>query len=396
MTVGWTMARMHPVIGLLTLFAATSSGCKKKTPIPPLAPVSPASVMPTHGTLWAGGFDTCARRSDGSLWCWGTNELGQLGDGTRVAAPAPVRMKGGEDFLDVSLSGDHTCVITRAHAVRCWGHNLYGEAGAKRLEMAAPATDVLQDVRQVATGDFVTCAVRGDGSVWCWGMNDNGQLGDGTKVDRFEPRPVPGLVDIARVAAGYGGVCAQSNTGGVWCWGSNQYGQCGVGRPDRVVARPTPIAMAAATVATGLVEASFESCFVGVDQVPRCWGQGNHGAAGTGAPENVYTPAVLSWASAVDAVAVGGFAHACLRRTDGTVWCWGYPIGAATGTIGEARLKPQPVPGLVATELALGHTHACARRVDGTIVCWGEDDQGQLGDGSTTPRVVPVQVDLPP
>jgi alpha-tubulin suppressor-like RCC1 family protein len=391
------MRRVDVRIVCVLVAAIGVTACHKKK----AAPLSAAStaVPATHDLVVAGGFDTCARRADGAFWCWGENAMGQLGDGSTTSQTSPVKMIGSESFESVSLSGEHTCALTNKHVVRCWGHNLYGEAGSPALVMNAPATDVLDDVVQVSAGSFVTCVVRGDKTVWCWGMNEHSQLADGTTTDRFAPRPVPGLRNAARVSVGDGTVCSLSTVGEVSCWGSNDYGTCGVGRRSihaphtfgkAPLATPVPtlIELDSHVIAKSVVLGGFDACFVANDATLSCWGEGSYGALGNGGTSNADAPQALSWSTSVDAVSVGGFGHACARRVDGTVWCWGYAIGSDGGE----RVRPEAISGLVVTELALGHTHACGRRPDGVVMCWGNNSEGQLGDGTYKPSARPITI----
>lgn len=205
---------------------------------------APVSVNLTGvKTLVAGGANTCAVMTDGTLQCWGLNSWGQMGagaPGTNALAPTPVPNLTG--VSEVAPSGNHTCVLMSDQTVRCWGVNNYGQLGNGSTDPLYEPTPVpgLSGVKHVIVGDEHSCATLGDGTAQCWGHNDHGQLGDGTTTDRHVPTSVPTLAPNAQMAGGLGIVCALLGTGNVSCWGSNGYGQLGDGTTtDRHA--PTPV-----------------------------------------------------------------------------------------------------------------------------------------------------------
>jgi alpha-tubulin suppressor-like RCC1 family protein len=185
--------------------------------------------------LSAGAAFTCARGTDGTLYCFGSNEYGQLGIGTNVAQTKPIKVDGLSSVVRLSTGAGHACAFTSDGIVSCWGDNREGQLGTGDKDARSRPVRIdptgLGAVTQVYAGGAHTCAQRVDGSLWCWGSNRFGQLGTGDTNARLAPQPVaPDVLGTAVSAVYTGGAhtCAVKVDGSVWCWGNNQYGQLGV------------------------------------------------------------------------------------------------------------------------------------------------------------------------
>ena len=189
--------------------------------------------------LAAGGDFSCARSTDGSLFCWGDNRLGQLGTGDGVAAQnVPVQVANmGTHVVRVSAGGAHACAYTDDGVVWCWGDNRSGQLGTGDQEShprpvkVDPSGFGQVKTNEVLAGGTHTCALRDDNSLWCWGGNRFGQLGTGDTFPRTVPVQVAPDVLGQNVAAAYAGgahTCAIKTDGSLYCWGNNQYSQLGV------------------------------------------------------------------------------------------------------------------------------------------------------------------------
>jgi alpha-tubulin suppressor-like RCC1 family protein len=186
----------------------------------------------------AAGYErTYEVTSTGGALCWGDNEGGALGNSAYIVDTLPnpvVGLSSGVTAIASGPSSDHTCAITSASGLVCWGINSSGELGNGTIApstVPAPVTGLTSGVKAVATGGYHTCALTAAAQVFCWGDDTWGQLGDGGKGYYTDlPRPVVGLSSaVATIAAGLGHTCAVTVSGGVWCWGANDYGQLGNG-----------------------------------------------------------------------------------------------------------------------------------------------------------------------
>lgn len=245
-------------------------------------------------------------------------------------------------------------------------------------------------VTQISAGSGHTCAVTLAGSAVCWGLNSNGQLGDGTTTGRLRPTLVSGLSSgVASISAGGGHTCAVRTTGALVCWGWNQDGQLGNGGTAR---RLTPGAVSGLSAGVASVSAgNHNTCALTTAGAVSCWG-----AFGAGTMSSVYFPTQMI-SSGVASVSAG-HGHFCVVTTAGAALCWG-PGNAAHGAVGDgtmtARATPTPVSGLssgVASISASKHGHSCAVMTSGAALCWGRNVEGQLGDGTTGTRLTPTPV----
>lgn len=212
------------------------------TPMPVRVPTMIPGI--TGALEVSGGHQhTCVRRP-GSVVCWGENGAGVLGDGTMLPRSGPVAVSGLDDAAAVSAANQFSCALRRGGAVSCWGINRWGAVGdGTTTDRNSPVAvaDLPSDIVEVSAGDRYACARRRTGGVLCWGINERGQLGDGTTITRSRPSAVMGLSDAVGLARGIGlHACALRATGGVVCWGFNSAGQLGDGT---VVERHAPVAV---------------------------------------------------------------------------------------------------------------------------------------------------------
>ena len=304
----------------------------------------------------AGYGHTCGHDLDGKLYCWGDNRYGQLGDGTNTdrLTPVAVQVPAGVMLSGVSAGADHTC------------------------------------------------ADGSDGQVYCWGSNAYGQLGDGTKTGRDTPVAVqaPEGVVLSGVSAGYLHTCANGSDGSVYCWGHNSDGQLGDGT---TTASPIPLAVPAPAAEVTHSEVSagrFHTCAHGSDGNVYCWGNNGSGQLGDGTTTNRWTPVAVKALEGVtlSGVSVGAF-HTCADGSDGQVYCWGAnrygQLGDGTNTSRDMPVPVQAPEGVVLSGVSVGHRHACAIDPNGELFCWGYNYYGQLGDGTRINRLTPVAVQVP-
>jgi alpha-tubulin suppressor-like RCC1 family protein len=328
--------------------------------------------LPPASSVTAGSFHTCAVDHTGAAWCWGSGDFGQLGNGKTVDKDKPVAVSGGLTFSQLSAGG---------------------------ISVAGPNQE----------GDF-TCGVTASspagasGQVYCWGLNSEGQLGNGTTTSSDVPVAVTGLPTAAvQVAAGALHACAVLTNGKVFCWGENNDGQLGNGTTTRSL---VPVKVTGLSTATAVGAGTYHSCALLSGGAISCWGDNQTGALGDGNTTNSSSPqSVGSLASPAQQIAVGGY-HTCALVAGSVteVECWGDPL---SGELGDghftepAATSPEPVfgvggspagTGVIPTQVAAGQQHTCAVATTGQVYCWGSNTKGQVGDGTKADRAVPALV----
>jgi alpha-tubulin suppressor-like RCC1 family protein len=345
------------------------------------------------------GFEhTCAVTRAGAAYCWGRNTYGQLGDGTIDARLTPTPVVGlSSGVASISAGHSHTCAVTTAGAAYCWGLNGNGQLGdgtTTRRSTPTPVVGLSSGVASISAGFSHTCALTTSGAVLCWGHNSYGELGDGTTTYRLTPMPVVGLSSgvasiSVRVHAQH--TCAVTTAGAAYCWGSNYYGQLGDGtKTNRLT--PTPVVGLSSGVAS-ISAGGNNTCAVTTAGAAYCWGLNGSGQLGDGTKTNRLTPTpVVGLSSGVASISAVHL-HTCAVTTAGAAYCWGHnsygEVGDGTTT---ARSTPTPVAGLSSgvASISAGNKHTCALTTAGAVYCWGGNGTGQLGDGTTTQRYTPV------
>ena len=264
------------------------------------------------GPISAGGGHTCALTAAGALKCWGRNHSGQLGNGLATNSAVPVDVLGlPSGVVAVSAGRDEsTCAVTAAGAVKCWGRNLYGQLGnGDQLPRYQPSVvDVVglsSGVVAVSAGEYHTCALTSGGAVKCWGANDSGQLGNGSTYKSKIPVDVVGLSSgIVAVSAGAYHTCALTSGGAVKCWGANHNGELGDGSATDS-RRPVDVVSLSSGVVTISAGRGY-TCARTAAGAAKCWGFNGDGRLGDGSTTNSPTPVdVVGQSSGVAAISTG-------------------------------------------------------------------------------------------
>jgi alpha-tubulin suppressor-like RCC1 family protein len=356
-------------------------------------------------------------KSDGSVWTWGKNSNGQLGDGTTTdeSSPLPVDLTNiipvGSTIkiTAVAAGSSHTVVLANNGTVWAWGKNSNGQLGdGTVIDRPAPVrVSGLTGVTAIAAGANHTIALKSDNTVWAWGSNSNGQLGDGTIVDKATPVQVAGLNNIiAAVAAGETHSLAlininpQRNDGTVWAWGHNDKGQLGDGSlTDRLTAVQVAGLTGISAIAAGFKHnIALRNIFTATnDGTLLTWGSNGNGQLGDGTTVDKLIPVQVAGLSIMTMIAAG-FDHTIALRNDGIVWAWGHNDKGQLGD-GTAidKLSPIPVTGLTGVmAIAAGSRDNVVLKNDGTTLqAWGMNTNGQLGDGTVIDKLNPVTVLMP-
>lgn len=356
---------------------------------------APVAVSGLSGisAIVAGGGHSVALKSDGTVWVWGLNGNGQLGDGTTTQRTTPVALSGLSGVVALAAGQLHTLALKSDGTVWAWGKNTNGQLGDNTTTQRTAPVQItaLSNVTAIAAGDTHSLALKSDGTVWTWGLNTQGQLGDGTTTQRKVPVAVSGLTSVASVAAGAAHSVAIKSDGSVWAWGSNTDAQLGDGT---VLQRNTPVQNLSVTAAIRASAGTKHTLILTSDGSIAAFGDDTDGQRGDGVAAAFRTRAVQAGAFA-DVVAVdAGASHTLAVRSDGAVWSWGTNTNGqlGDGTTTERRI-PVMIPSFTSVQrVSAGASHSLAVKTDGTVWAWGLNTNGQLGDGTTTQRTSPVQV----
>ena len=325
-----------------------------------LLPVQVTSLGTSVVEVAVGDDHTCARKQDGTLWCWGENYYGECGDGTTAGQDcngfkcrhSPVRVTSlGTSVVEVAAGYEHTCARKQDGTLWCWGANGSGQLGdGTKVAKPSPAqvTSAGTSVVEVEAGNEHTCARKQDGTLWCWGYNRYGQLGDGTASNLPSPSPVqvvscPASTDAGQdantadatdddvtsvcvsqfveVAAGEYHTCAIKQDGTLWCWGNNNYSQLGDGTTTQRLS-PVYVTSLGASVVE-VAAGGSHTCARKQDDTLWCWGQNDDGQLGDGTMKLAHSPIQVTSLGTTVAEVAAGYMHTCARKQDGTLWCWG-------------------------------------------------------------------------
>ena len=394
--------RLLACVGVLALCMAL--GCGGSTASDPGRTSTAWCTGATLLSSGSAGDAACVVKSEGSLWCWGSNGCGSLGvAGAQLeAAPVAIPRDGlGPGVKSISIGWGTTCAVERSGAVVCWGSTLPSDVSScPEMPTPTPIAGLPSNISAIAVGDDHACALSADESAWCWGTNTLGQLGDGTTVDRSTAAQVIGLTSGATaISAGGGDACAVKSDGSLWCWGWNNYGELGDGS-GTTQTTPVPVTGMSSGVA-GVSAGGSHTCAVKTDGSAWCWGYNGAGVLGDGSAEpNSLVPVPVQLAVGAKAVAAG-YSHTCAIATDGSVWCWGDnragQLGRETDPC-DANLCSNPIPTQVSglpsqvVSITAAYLWTCALDRDGAVWCWGQNSGGQLGDGTRTTRSLPKRV----
>ena len=351
-----------------------------------------ASVTPQVSAR--GGY-SLALKSDGTVWAWGNNQYGQLGDGTTESSSTPVQVSDLSNVIAIAAGNDLSLALKSDGTVWAWGFNGSGQLGNGTTKDSSTPLQVsnLSDVIAIAAGLASGMALRSDDTVRAWGNNQYGQLGDGTTEDSSTPIQVSNLSGAIAIAAGaVGHSLALKSNGTVWAWGNNQFGQLGDGTTE---SNSTPVQVSNLIDVIAIGGGEYHSLALKSNGIVLAWGWNDGGQLGDGTKKDKHTPVKVHKLSGIIAIDGGGASHNLALKSNGKVWTWGWnkygQLGDGTTTNRTAPIRVKGLSGIVAIN-GSGGTHSLALKSDGTVWAWGNNSSGQLGDGTTKNRLTPVQV----
>ncbi|HEX3160512.1 MAG TPA: Ig-like domain-containing protein, partial [Gemmatimonadaceae bacterium] len=343
-------------------------------------------------TVAAGSQHACALTATGAALCWGSNVLGQLGDGTTTDRTTPGPVSGGRIYKAIAVGEYNSCALTAEGAAYCWGDNSYGNLGDGTFDNRRVPTAVTggRTFASLSAGRNWNIALTADGAAYTWGANA-GTIGDGTTTNRPVPTLVSGGLTFRSVAAGHYHALGITTDGVPYAWGMNDYGQLGDGTQTK---RTAPVPVAGGLNFRAVSGGAGNSFGITADGAAYAWGANDGQSLGIGASERwVLTPAPVRGGLRFRAIAAGG-AHTIGLTMTGAAYAWGNNSGGQLG-LGTTVDSPEPTlvsGGRVYRSVSAGQSLSLAQTHDGSVFAWGFNHVGQVGDGTTTNRHEPVAV----
>lgn len=365
----------------------------------------------------AGDRHNCGIKTNNKLYCWGNNQYGQIGDGTTgencsgfpfyancadKAAPAKV---GNDTWKEISAARFYTCGIKKFdQTLYCWGDNRYGNIGdgtitnydvlsgmmIEKNDKPNPTKISNDEWIRIATGAGHACAIKADGTLYCWGDNNSGQFGDGTIVSKYYPVKANNDKWL-EITAGESHTCAiKEDDHKIYCWGDNNYGQVGDGTicggyPDPCsILIPTKIGD---ETWLKVIASGDYTCGIKSDQKLYCWGRNDEGQLGNGESCRSH-PEICSKSTPIkigddnwNELSLNTY-YACGIKADGQLLCWGFGYSMIPTKEKDDKWL----------DIIVGVDNKCGIKTDNNLYCWGDNYRGQLGDGISANKTIPAKI----
>ncbi len=327
---------------------------------------------------------------DGTLYCWGDNQSGALGLDDFESRTTPTAVGTELGWTAVGAGGDFTCAL-RNGVVWCFGGGSSGQLGAGEFTSSAVPLEVSlpSSAEVISVGSEHACVILDDGRLYCWGQNTEGQLAQedpwtGPGVNSAVPLPVAPGETFVQVSTGQGHTCAIRADGTLWCWGRNTSGELGLGEGSAGQLR-LPAQVGSSADWEHIAAGQGHTCGIRSGEL-YCWGVNSAGQLGVALEGPVFDPELVVGVVDPASVSVDTF-HTCAIRIDGSLLCWGRNIEGQLGD-GTIDAKDVPTPALPVDAwdlVSAGRFHTCGVR-QGAVLCTGENQPGRLGTGDTERR----------
>lgn len=333
-----------------------------------------------------------------NLQSWGVNTNGSLGDGTITNRSSPVSVAGGyTDWVQVSAGDSHSLALRANGTAWAWGTNTDGRLGDNSTtNKSSPVSvvGIIADWKDISAGGSHSIAIEASGTIWAWGANSNGELGDNTTTSRSSPVSViGGIVDWKDISAGGSHNLALRANGTAWAWGLNTDGRLG---DVSTVAKSSPVSVVGGFTDWVQVSAgSIHSLALRSNGTAWGWGGNTYGQIGDNTTNSTSSPVSVVGGFTDWVQVTGGTRHSLGIRANGTAWAWGFN---GNGRLGDGTVTDNASPVSVIggftdwVQLSAGYSHSTGVRANGTAWGWGSNSDGKLGDNTTTDRSSPVSV----
>jgi len=359
-----------------------------------------AAAMTGFSRVAAGDSFTCGVKTDGTVWCWGLNDVKQLGDGTTTNRTRPVQVTGLTDATQIIAGQGFACALKSGGTVACWGDNGAGQLGDGTTtgHSTPQVIPSLTGVTQISGNFMHVCARLSDSTARCWGWNVLYMLGDGTNTNRLSPVTPSDLTGVAQISAGVFQTCARLNDGTVRCWGAGNNGGLGDGNGTYATSTKTSPTGISGVVQIGSGVGWNNQCALLSNGVLKCWGLNDYGQVGDNSTTMRLSPVITGPFPAAIASVDFGMYQVCAVLVDTTAMCWGLNyVGALGDGTTVSRSVPTQVTGLTGVnQISTNYYHTCAVLSDSTVKCWGRNTYGALGNDTTIDSLTPVSVSAPP